>query len=86
MNTIAIKQPQYIDVEFTKLNDLTARLRIAGAKVSVKKLGSLHRIILLQEPSIASVDQILNYSSNVENFEETVFAIDSSSITIDNVH
>ena len=84
MNTIAIKQPQYIDVEFTKLNDLTARLRIAGAKVSVKKLGSLHRIILLQEPSIASLEQILNYSSNVENFEERVFAIDSSSVTIDN--
>lgn len=84
MNAIATLQQNYIDVEFTKLNDLTARLRIAGAKISVKKLGKLHRIILLQEPSIASLEQVLKYSNNVENFEETVFAIDSSSITIDN--
>ncbi len=84
MNAISTLQQNYIDVEFTKLNDLTAQLRIAGAKISVKKLGKLHRIILLQEPSIASLEQILNYSSNVENFEERVFAIDSSSVTIDN--
>ena len=84
MNAIATLQQNYIDVEFTKLNDLTARLRIAGAKISVKKLGKLHRIIWLQEPSIASLEQFLKYSNNVENFEETVFAIDSSSITIDN--
>ncbi len=84
MNAIATLQQNYIDVEFTKLNDLTARLRIAGAKISVKKLGKLHRIILLQEPSIASLEQVLKYSNNGENFEETVFAIDSSSITIDN--
>ena len=84
MNAIATLQHNYIDVEFTKLNNLTARLRIAGAKISVKKLGKLHRIIWLQEPSIASLEQFLKYSNNVENFEETVFAIDSSSITIDN--
>lgn len=84
MNAIATLQQNYIDVEFTKLNDLTARLRIAGAKISVKKLGRLHRIILLQEPSIASLEQVLKYSNNGENFEETVFAIDSTSATIDN--
>ncbi len=48
MNAIATLQQNFIDVEFNKLNDLTARLRIAGAKISVKKLGKLHRIILLQ--------------------------------------
>lgn len=84
MNTIAIKQPQYIDVEFTKLNDLTARLRMAKAKISVKKLGSLHRIILLQEPFIASLEQFLSYSNNVasieEKFDETVFTNDLPAI------
>jgi hypothetical protein len=84
MNAIATLQQNYIDVEFTKLNDLTARVRIAGAKISVKKLGKLHRIILLQEPSIASVEQVLKYSNNVasieEKFDETVFTNDLPAI------
>ena len=88
MNTIAIKQAQYIDVEFSRLNDLTARLRIAGAKISVKKLGTLHRIILLQEPSMASLEQVLNYSNNVKHInkfiEETVPTIDSLTIVSPN--
>lgn len=84
MNAIATLQQNYIDVEFTNLNDLTARLRIAGAKISVKKLGRLHRIILLQEPFIASLEQILDYSNNVKNFEQTVFAIDSPAVITEN--
>lgn len=80
MNASATLQQNYIDVEFTKLNDLTARLRIAGAKISVKKLGKLHRIILLQEPFIASLEQVLSYSNNVasieEKFDETVLTND----------
>ena len=84
MNAIATLQQNYINVEFTKLNDLTARLRIAGAKISVKKLGKLHRIILLQEPFIASLEQVLSYSNNVasveEKFDETVFTNDLPAI------
>ena len=88
MNAIATLQQNYINVEFTKLNDLTARLRIAGAKISVKKLGTLHRIILLQEPSMASLEQVLNYSNNVKYInkfiEETVPTIDSLTIVSPN--
>ncbi len=84
MNAIATLQQNYIDVEFTKLNDLTARLRIAGAKTSVKKLGNLHIIILLQKPFIASLEQVLSYSNNVasieEKFDETVFTNDLPAI------
>ena len=84
MNAIATLQQNYIDVEFPKLNDLTARLRIAGAKISVKKLGTLHRIILLQKPSIASVEQILDYANKTEGVEPTSSVIDSTGIISEN--
>lgn len=84
MNAIATLQQNYIDVDFPKLNDITARLRVAGAKVSVKKLGKMYRIILLQKPFIASVEQVLSYSNNVasieEKFDETVFTNDLPAI------
>lgn len=84
MNASAILQQNYIDVEFYKLNDVTARLRIAGAKFSVKKLGKLHRIILLKKTFIASLEQVLSYSNNVasveEKFDETVFTNDLPAI------
>lgn len=84
MNTIAINPSQYIDVEFPNLNDVTARLRLAGARISVKKLGRLHRIILLQKPSIASVEQILGYTNKTEVVEPTSSVIDSTRIISEN--
>lgn len=84
MNTIAIKPSQYIDVDFPKLNDITARLRVAGAKISVKKLGKIYRIILLQKPSIASVEQILGYTNKTEVIESTLSVIDSTLIILEN--
>lgn len=66
MNVSVTSQHNYIDVEFLKLNDLVTRLRAARAKITVKKLGTLHRIILLHQPTIASVEQILSYTENQE--------------------
>lgn len=80
MNAITTKPQNYLDVEFSKLNDLTTRLRAAGAKVSVRKLGTLHRIIVLQQPVLAELEQILSYSKSKEQFlynNETLEATDS---------
>lgn len=68
MNAIDIKAPTYLDVEFYKLNNLTGRLRTAKAKVSVKKLGTLYRIIVLQQPLLASLEQILSYIEDQGQF------------------
>lgn len=68
MNAIATKPQNYLDVEFSKLNDLTARLRTAGAKVSVRKLGTLYRIVLLKQPALASLEQILSYIESSGQF------------------
>lgn len=84
MNALATLQQNYIDVEFTKLNDLTARLRLAGAKISVKKIGNLYRIILLQKPSITSVEQILDSANKTEGVEPTSSVIDSTVIIPEN--
>lgn len=66
MNAIATSQHNYINVEFTKLNDFATRLRTAKAKITVKKVGTLHKIILLQQPTLASVEQILSYAEDQE--------------------
>lgn len=81
MNAIATKPQTYLDVEFSKLNDLTARLRTAGAKVSVRKLGTLHRVVLLEQPNLASLEQILSYIESSGQFlsnHETLKATDLS--------
>ncbi|MBE9015875.1 hypothetical protein IQ272_06955 [Chroococcidiopsidales cyanobacterium LEGE 13417] len=62
MNWISIAQYRQIDVQFSLLNDLTARLQAAGARITVRKLGRLHRITLMREPKIASVEEILSYT------------------------
>lgn len=66
MNAIVAQQQNYLDVPFSKLNELAARLRAAGARISVTRFGNLHRIILLQQPTFASVDQILSYVNSSE--------------------
>lgn len=62
MNWVSIDQYRQIDVHFSLLNDLTARLQASGARITVRKLGKLHRITLIQEPKIASVEEILSYA------------------------
>ena len=62
MNWVSIDQYRQIDVHFSLLNDLTARLQASGARITVRKLGKLHRITLMQEPKIASVEEILSYA------------------------
>ncbi len=62
MSTITIDRYCQIDVEFLVLNELANRLRAAGARIIVRKLGNSHRIILLDEPKIASVEEILSYT------------------------
>lgn len=52
-----------LDVAFLLLNDLTTKLRTAGARISVRKVGNLHRITVLKEPTVASIEQILSYTS-----------------------
>lgn len=63
MNTASIVQSRQIDVPFSRLNDLAARLQVSGARITVRKLGKLHRIVLIQEPKIASVEEILSYAN-----------------------
>jgi hypothetical protein len=63
----SMTNPQpHLDVEFFILNDLAGRLRAAGAKIKVKKIGKLHRITLLEQPQIATVQQILSYANQTE--------------------
>ncbi|MBO3458470.1 hypothetical protein [Aetokthonos hydrillicola] len=59
-----INQYRQLDVEFVVLNDLAKRLRTAGAKISVRKVGNIHRITMLKEPTIATVEQILGYANS----------------------
>ena len=59
-----INQSRQLDVEFAVLNDLAKRLRTAGAKISVRKVGNIHRITMLKEPTIATVEQILGYANS----------------------
>lgn len=68
MTAITINQYRQIDVKFPLLNDLANRLRAAGARIIVRKLGKLHRIILVEEPTIASVEQILSYVGTEQNY------------------
>lgn len=58
---VTVKQNRQIDVEFSLLNGLTARLRSAGARITVRKVGKLYRIILLKEPTVASLEEIFSY-------------------------
>ena len=64
MSAIINQYPQ-LDVEFAVLNDLAKRLRTAGAKISVRKVGEIHRVTVLKEPTVATVEQILNYIKGV---------------------
>lgn len=64
MSAIINQYPQ-LDVEFAVLNDLAKRLRTANAKISVRKVGEIHRVTVLKEPTVATVEQILNYIKGV---------------------
>ncbi|MDF5732948.1 MAG: hypothetical protein PUP92_34395 [Rhizonema sp. PD38] len=61
-----INQHPYFDVEFGILNDLANRLRIAGAKFSVRKVASKHRITVVKEPTIATVEEIITYTWSLD--------------------
>lgn len=58
-----INNYRQFDVAFLLLNDLTTKLRTAGARISVRKVGNFHRITVLKEPTVASIEQILSYTS-----------------------
>ncbi|MDV2994879.1 MAG: hypothetical protein N4J56_004533 [Chroococcidiopsis sp. SAG 2025] len=84
MNWVSITQCRQIDVQFSLLNDLTARLQAAGARITVRKLGRLHRITLVREPKIASVEEILSYANRgdktqIIEVERAINAIESLS-------
>jgi hypothetical protein len=57
-----INNYRQLDVAFLLLNDLTTKLRTAGARISVRKVGNFHRITVLKEPTVASIEQILSYT------------------------
>ncbi|WP_017654909.1 hypothetical protein [Fortiea contorta] len=63
---ITTNQQIHLDVDFSILNDLAARLRAAGAKIKVRKIGKFYRIALLKPPKIATVEQILSYTNHTE--------------------
>jgi hypothetical protein len=58
-----INNYRQLDVAFLLLNDLTTKLRTAGARISVRKVGNVHRITVLKEPTVASIEQILGDTS-----------------------
>ena len=58
-----INNYRQLDVAFLLLNDLTTKLRTAGARISVRKVGNFHRITVLKEPTVASIEQILSYTN-----------------------
>ena len=58
-----INNYRQLDVAFLLLNDLTTKLRTGGARISVRKVGNFHRITVLKEPTVASIEQILSYTS-----------------------
>ncbi|GCL36012.1 hypothetical protein SR1949_11120 [Sphaerospermopsis reniformis] len=58
-----INNYRQLDVAFLLLNDLTTKLRTAGARISVRKVGNFHRITVLKEPTVTSIEQILSYTS-----------------------
>ena len=58
-----INNYRQLDVAFLLLNDLTTKLRTAGARISVRKVGNFHRITVLKEPTVASIEQILGDTS-----------------------
>ncbi|BAZ33468.1 hypothetical protein NIES4074_59820 (plasmid) [Cylindrospermum sp. NIES-4074] len=58
-----INNYRQLDVAFLMLNDLTTKLRTAGARISVRKVGNVHRVTVLKEPTVASIEQILSYTS-----------------------
>ena len=64
-----INQHPYFDVEFGILNDLANRLRTAGAKFSVRKVASKHRITVVKEPTIATVEQIIIYTMGEDSID-----------------
>lgn len=64
-----INQHPYFDVEFSVLNDLAKRLRTAGAKFSVRKMASKHRITVVKEPTIATVEQIIIYTMRKDSID-----------------
>ncbi|MDF5715604.1 MAG: hypothetical protein PUP93_17410 [Rhizonema sp. NSF051] len=64
-----INQHPYFDVEFNILNDLANRLRTAGAKFSVRKVASKHRITVVKEPTIATFEQIIIYTMGEDSID-----------------
>ncbi|WP_339461844.1 hypothetical protein, partial [Nodularia spumigena] len=58
-----INNYRQLDIAFLLLNDLTTKLRTAGARISVRKVGNFHRITVLKEPTVASIEQILGDTS-----------------------
>ncbi|MBD2131053.1 hypothetical protein H6F47_00865 [Sphaerospermopsis sp. FACHB-1094] len=58
-----INNYRQLDVAFLLLNDLTTKLRTAGARISVRKVGNFHRITVLKEPTVATIEQILGDTS-----------------------
>jgi hypothetical protein len=54
-----------IEVDFANLNTLATNLRTAGAKFYVDKVDQLFRISVKEEPKLASVTDILNYTNNL---------------------
>jgi hypothetical protein len=58
-----INNYRQLDVAFLLLNDLTTKLRTAGARISVRKVGNFHRITVLKEPTVVTIEQILGDTS-----------------------
>lgn len=76
ITTISTK---FIDVEFSQLNAIATQLRIAGAAISVSKIGKLFRIFIRKNPQIATVEQILECSTLTP---ETETVTDQSNATL----
>lgn len=62
MNATTIST-QFVDVDFSQLNTIATQLRTAGAVISVSKMGNLFRILIKRSPQLATVEQILEYST-----------------------
>ncbi|ADI66288.1 hypothetical protein [Trichormus azollae] len=48
-----------LDVAFLLLNNLRIKLRTAGVRISVRKVGNVHRITVSKQPTVATIEQIV---------------------------
>ncbi|MTJ55869.1 hypothetical protein FJR38_26005 [Anabaena sp. UHCC 0253] len=86
-----INNYRQLDVAFLLLNELTTKLRTAGARISVRKVGNFHRITVLKEPTVATIEQILGDTSgetetpNLSNSDAITSPTESTSSTDDAV-